>query len=182
MPTVAVMLPPSDVEAGQQAFLGLRCTACRAVPSEPDFPAPVCAHPGPPIDARLASRDVSYLMASIMTPSHAISTKIGDEVRARLSGVLSPMGDFSRVMTVRSSDSELQAESAAASLCAVPPSLTVGISADPVGPSWFETRPHHVEPSAIRTEQANCTRLRCSQIDLARLSSVPAAAGCGRSV
>jgi hypothetical protein len=90
-----------DVEAGRQAFLDLRCTACHAVPSESGFPAPVSANPGPPIDVRLASRDVSYLMASIMTPSHAISTNIGDEMRARLSGVLSPMGDFSRVMTVR---------------------------------------------------------------------------------
>jgi hypothetical protein len=40
-------------------------------------------------------------MASIMTPSHAISINIGDELRASLSDVLSPMGDFSRVMTVR---------------------------------------------------------------------------------
>jgi mono/diheme cytochrome c family protein len=101
MPTVTVMLPPGDVEAGRQAFLDLRCTACHAVPSESGFPAPASANPGPPIDARLASRDVSYLMASIMTPSHAISTNIGDKVRANLSGVLSPMGDFSRVMTVR---------------------------------------------------------------------------------
>jgi mono/diheme cytochrome c family protein len=101
MPTVTVALPQGDVGAGRQAFLDLRCTACHAVPSEPDFPAPVSANPGPPIDARLASRDVSYLMASIMTPSHAISINISDEVRASLGGVLSPMGDFSRVMTVR---------------------------------------------------------------------------------
>jgi len=100
-PTVTVTLPPGDIQAGRQAFLDLRCAACHAVPSEPDFPAPVSANPGPPIDARLANRDVSYLMASIMTPSHAISTNISDEVRARLEGVLSPMGDFSGAMTVR---------------------------------------------------------------------------------
>ena len=100
-PTVTVTLPPGDLKAGRQAFLDLRCTACHAVPSEPDFPAPVSANPGPLIDARLADRDVSYLMAAIMTPSHAISTNISDEVRARLEGVLSPMGDFSRAMTVR---------------------------------------------------------------------------------
>ena len=100
-PTVTVTLPPGDIQAGRQAFLDLRCTACHAVPSEPDFPAPVSTNPGPLIDARLADRDVSYLMAAVMTPSHAISTNIGDEVRARLEGTLSPMGDFSRAMTVR---------------------------------------------------------------------------------
>jgi hypothetical protein len=61
----------------------------------------VSVNPGPAIDARLAGRDISYLLASIMTPSHAISTNISEEVRTRLEGVLSPMGDFSRVMTVR---------------------------------------------------------------------------------
>ena len=100
-PTVTVTLPPGDVKAGRQAFLDLRCTACHAVPSEPDFPAPVGANPGPPIDAELAGRDVSYLVASIMTPSHAISVNVSDEVKARIEGVLSPMGDFSGAMTVR---------------------------------------------------------------------------------
>ncbi len=58
--------------------------------------------PGPPITARLADRDVSYLAAAIMTPSHEISLNSSEEVlRAQLKGVLSPMGDFSRVMTVR---------------------------------------------------------------------------------
>jgi hypothetical protein len=61
----------------------------------------VSANPGPPLDARLAGRDVSYLLASIMTPSHAISTNTSAEVRTRVEGVLSPMSDFSRVMTVR---------------------------------------------------------------------------------
>jgi hypothetical protein len=37
-----------------------------------------------------------------MTPSHEISLNSSDDVlRAHLRGVLSPMGDFSRVMTVR---------------------------------------------------------------------------------
>lgn len=93
--------PPGDLKAGRQAFLDLRCTACHVVPSEPDCPAPVSANSGPVIDARLADRDVSYLMAAIMTPSHVISTNISDEVRSPLEGVLSPMGDFSRAMTVR---------------------------------------------------------------------------------
>ena len=36
-----------------------------------------------------------------MSPSHEISSNISDEVRTSLSRVLSPMGDFSHVMTVR---------------------------------------------------------------------------------
>jgi hypothetical protein len=101
-PSVTVTLPAGDVKAGRQAFMDLKCTACHAVPSEPEFPPPVSAHPGPPITARLADRDVSYLAAAIMTPSHEISLNSSEEVlRAHLRGVLSPMGDFSRVMTVR---------------------------------------------------------------------------------
>jgi hypothetical protein len=65
------------------------------------MPAPVSATPGPIFNAEVARRDISYLLASILTPSHAISLNISDEVRGRLEGVLSPMGDFSHVMTVR---------------------------------------------------------------------------------
>lgn len=99
--SVTVPLPAGDVNAGRQAFLDLKCTACHAVPSESGFPAPVSVNPGPPIDARLASRDVSYLMTAIMSPSHAMSANTSSDVRSRLEGVLSPMGDFSHVMTVR---------------------------------------------------------------------------------
>lgn len=100
--SVTVTLPVGDVKAGRQAFMDLKCTACHAVPSEPEFPAPVSANPAPPINARLAGRDVSYLAAAIMTPSHEISLNSSDEVlRAHLAGALSPMGDFSRAMTVR---------------------------------------------------------------------------------
>ena len=81
--------------------MDLRCTACHAVPSEPEFAAPVSANPGPPIDARVGARDVSYLVTAMVSPSHELSPGLDEEVRAQLAGVLSPMGDFSRVMTVR---------------------------------------------------------------------------------
>jgi len=100
-PTVTVPLPGGDPAAGRQAFLDLKCTACHRVPSEPAFPLPVSANPGPPIDARLAGRDVSYLATSIIAPSHQLSLATATGVRENLKGVLSPMGDFSRVMTVR---------------------------------------------------------------------------------
>jgi hypothetical protein len=99
--TVTVALPEGDAQAGRGAFQDLRCTACHAVSGDPQMPAPISATPGPPIDAALAGRDISYLLASILTPSHAISVRTAEDVRANLEGVLSPMGDFSRSMTVR---------------------------------------------------------------------------------
>lgn len=99
--TVAVALPTGDIQAGRQAILDLKCTACHQVPSEPTFPAPVSANPGPPFDGRLSTRDLSYLATAIVSPSHELSADIGRDVRAQLEGALSPMGDFSRVMTVR---------------------------------------------------------------------------------
>ena len=98
---ITLTVPAGNAQAGRQAFLDLRCTACHAVPSEPKFPSPVSANPGPPIDARLAGRDVSYLATAIVSPSHTFSLDTPLQVREHLAGVLSPMGDFSQVMTVR---------------------------------------------------------------------------------
>jgi len=100
-PSVTVTLPAGDVGAGRQAFMDLKCTACHAGPAEPEFARPVSANPGPSIVPGIARSDPSYVAAAIMTPSHAISPNISPEVRAAIEGVLSPMGDFSRVMTVR---------------------------------------------------------------------------------
>jgi hypothetical protein len=49
----------------------------------------------------MASHDFSYLTTAIVSPSHRISTEISPEVRASIEGALSPMGDYSRVMTVQ---------------------------------------------------------------------------------
>jgi hypothetical protein len=81
--------------------MDLKCTACHAVASEPAFPKPVSASPGPTLGPGTAKSDPSYLTAAIMTPSHSISPNISPDVRAAIEGVLSPMGDFSHVMTVR---------------------------------------------------------------------------------
>jgi hypothetical protein len=97
----SVVLPAGDASAGRQAFIDLRCGACHAVPSEPSFAAPFSASPGPPIDARIGRQSVSYLVTAIMTPAHQLSPRLSEEERRHLTGTLSPMGDFSRVMTVR---------------------------------------------------------------------------------
>jgi hypothetical protein len=100
-PVVTLTLPAGDIAAGRQAFQDLKCTACHAVPSEPNFPPPVATTPGPVIDTRVAGRDASYLVTAVMSPSHSISSATSEELQSQLEGVLSPMGDFSHVMTVR---------------------------------------------------------------------------------
>jgi hypothetical protein len=98
---LTVTVPAGDAQAGRKVFVDLKCTTCHAVPSESEFTAPVSANPGPAIDARVAGRDVSYLATAIVSPSHELSAGMDETVRAQLAGVLSPMGDFSRTMTVR---------------------------------------------------------------------------------
>lgn len=99
--TVIVTLPAADPQAGRQVFADLKCTTCHRVPSEPSFPPPVSASPGPALDGSLAGRDFSYLATAIVSPSHRISQDVNPEVRSHMHGVLSPMGDYSRVMTVQ---------------------------------------------------------------------------------
>lgn len=98
---VVVAWPAGDVDAGRQAFLALKCNACHAVAGERGFPKPVSANPGPTLGPAAGTSDPSYLAAAILTPSHTLSPEISPEVRVNVEGVLSPMGDFGRVMTVR---------------------------------------------------------------------------------
>jgi len=98
---VPVVLPAGDAIAGRQAFLDLKCTVCHAVPAETDFPSPFSASMGPALGTRVASQGLSDLAAAIVTPSHALSESMNEDVRSELAGTLSPMGDFSQVMTVR---------------------------------------------------------------------------------
>jgi Cytochrome c len=100
--TVSVVLPKGDLQAGRQAFLDLKCTVCHRVVGETTFPAPVSGSPGPDLDHTLGLRPASEVAAAIIVPSHSISVKTSDEVKKRLEGMLlSPMGDFSRTITVR---------------------------------------------------------------------------------
>ena len=97
----AVVLPKGEPRAGRQAFLDLKCTVCHRVTQEPDFPAPVSRSRGPDLDHTLRLRSPSEVAAAIIVPSHSMSLKTSDEIKKQLEGVLSPMGDFSRTMTVR---------------------------------------------------------------------------------
>jgi mono/diheme cytochrome c family protein len=101
-PTENLTLPlAGDAKAGRQAFLDLKCATCHRVPSEPAFPPPVSESLGPALDGHLAKTLPPYLVTAIVSPSHQLSLKTSPEVRARLEGTLSPMGDFSHIITVR---------------------------------------------------------------------------------
>jgi hypothetical protein len=99
---VTVVLPMGDSQAGRQAFLDLKCTVCHRVAGETAFPMPVSDTQGPDLDHTLGLRPRSELASSIILPSHSMSLKTSDDVKTRLEGtLLSPMGDFSRTITVR---------------------------------------------------------------------------------
>ena len=98
---VELALPRGNPDAGRQAFIDLRCTACHRVAGETDWPAPVSDAPGPDLGPDLATQPLGQLATAIVAPSHAMSVRTGPDARERVEGVLSPMGDFSEVMTVR---------------------------------------------------------------------------------
>lgn len=99
----AAVLPVSgDAAAGRQAFIDLKCTTCHSVLTEPpEFPAPVSDENGPPFDHDTTKLSPAYLLTAIVAPSHALSQRTSEATRLRLVGTLSPMGDYSQVMTVR---------------------------------------------------------------------------------
>jgi len=97
----AVILPMGQSRAGRQAFVDLKCTTCHRVPQDQELPTAVSRSQGPDLDHTLRLRPTSELAAAIILPSHSMSLKTSDEVKERLGGALSPMGDFSGVMTVR---------------------------------------------------------------------------------
>jgi hypothetical protein len=78
------------------------CSECQRGFGEPRFLPPVAEARGPDLDATLQRQDASELAAAIIAPSHAFSVRTSAALKERLrrEGV-SPMGDFSRAMTVR---------------------------------------------------------------------------------
>ena len=97
-----LVLPAGDAAAGRQAFQDLKCTVCHRVAGEAAFPAPVAGSQGPTLDSRLSARAASDVVNAIVAPSHSISLRVSAELKKQLAGTtLSPMGDFTRAMTIR---------------------------------------------------------------------------------
>lgn len=95
--TVTLTLPEGDPVEGRAAFQALSCTSCHRVSGETDFPDPVSATPGPTLGRYHARQDPARLGMSIFAPSHEITAT----VRGQREDNLSPMPDFTKVMTVR---------------------------------------------------------------------------------
>jgi mono/diheme cytochrome c family protein len=97
-----VVLPKGDARAGRQAFQDLKCHVCHSVAGETRLSAPIAEARGPDLGARLVQRDTSEIAEAIIAPSHSVSVRTSAEVKQRLAREMrSPMGDFSRVLTVR---------------------------------------------------------------------------------
>ena len=97
-----IVLPKGDVRAGRQAFQDLKCLACHRVSGEREFAAPIAELRGPDLNELLQLQETSHIAAAIIAPSHSLSIRTSEAVKAQLSKMgVSPMGDFSRAMTVR---------------------------------------------------------------------------------
>jgi hypothetical protein len=93
----AYFLPTGSAEAGQRAFLDLKCSACHAVVGRDDLPAAKAADPGPALGSLQARQSRGDLATAIIAPSHSLALPGG----IWADGELSRMGDYSEVMTIR---------------------------------------------------------------------------------
>ena len=97
-----VVLLRGDVQAGRKAFENLKCHVGHRVAAESALAAPVAELRGPDLTALLQLQETSDIAAAIIAPSHSLSVRTSEAVKAQLwKQGASPMGDFSRVMTVR---------------------------------------------------------------------------------
>ena len=96
-----IVLPKGDSHAGRQAFVDLKCHLCHRVAGEKDF-SPIAEMQGPMLNATLHQQSASDIASAIIAPSHSLSVRTSEAVKARMwEQGKSPMGDFSRVLTVR---------------------------------------------------------------------------------
>ena len=99
---VTLELPAGDVGAGRRAFGDLKCQVCHRVAGEELFPEPTSAACGPDLGASVRRQPVSEVAAAIIAPSHSMSVRTSEAVKEQLRHEdASPMGDFSRRITVR---------------------------------------------------------------------------------
>lgn len=94
---LSLVMPLGDPERGAEVFVDLSCGSCHSVGGVPAPRQVISANPGPALGPKHARCCAEDLATSIVAPSHAIAP----DVRARLAGRLSPMGDYTDVLTVR---------------------------------------------------------------------------------
>jgi hypothetical protein len=95
--SAATITPSDSKEVGSvnKAGVALVVAAAAACSQPPRDGTSQAVTATPPVG------DVSYLSTAIVSPSHELSSGLDEKVRAQLAGALSPMGDFSHMMTVR---------------------------------------------------------------------------------
>lgn len=92
---IGFQLPIGDAENGREAFINLKCTVCHNVKGDPDLPKPV-AHTRGPVLGTGEVMTSGEIANAIVSPSHDVSPRFQKEGE-----MLSGMGDFSDIMTVR---------------------------------------------------------------------------------
>jgi mono/diheme cytochrome c family protein len=96
-----IVLPTGEARAGRQAFQDLKCHVCHGVAGEPEF-TPIAELQGPLLNRTLQLQSAADIAAAIIAPSHSLSVRTSEAVKAQMwRQGMSPMGDFSRVLTVR---------------------------------------------------------------------------------
>ncbi len=98
MPADGFFLSEGNPEAGQKAFVRLRCNACHWVQNEPNLTSPVAEKLGPMLGWKQADYSPGWIANSFVSPSHTIAFNSDGEADG---GELSRMGDFKDTMTVR---------------------------------------------------------------------------------
>lgn len=94
----SLAFPFGDPETGEYLFTHFRCNSCHRVSgSGAADRAPISANPGPDLSGVQSPRNACGLASSIISPSHSIPA----DVQRQSEGQLSPMGDYSQIMTVR---------------------------------------------------------------------------------
>lgn len=97
-----IVLPKGDPVAGRRAFEDLKCFMCHRVAGEAKMPAAQAQMNGPLLNATLQLQTTADIAAAIVAPSHSLSVRTSEAVKAQMwRQGLSPMGDYSRTLTVR---------------------------------------------------------------------------------
>lgn len=91
-------LPQGDPAAGRVVFLKMQCNHCHMVTGKRSegIAMPVTSTPAPLLNSDVAKKGQAVLVTSVLNPSHVIGPTV-----TRREGKLSPMGDYTRAMTVR---------------------------------------------------------------------------------
>src|SRR5919108_918647 len=97
-----IVLPKGDAAAGRPAFEDLKCFVCHRVSSDSTLPLPLAESSGPMLNALLQLQTSADIASAIVAPSHSLSVRTSEAVKAQMwRQGLSPMGDYSRTLTVR---------------------------------------------------------------------------------